>query len=123
MTDYIKVKAAIEDGRALLWEKHPDHPNGEIFIAGNGAIVEVARTIQVNAYIEQQKLVVVKEEPEKQEEPEPIPPSVQPIEGYDDMTAADIVELLPTLTDEEKAAIAEYEATNKNRSTVLKELE
>ena len=116
MTDYIKVMAAIEDGRALLWEKHPDHPNGEIFIAGNGATVEVARTIQVNAYIEQQKLVVVKEEPE------PIPPPVQPIDGYDDMTAADIVELLPTLTDEEKSAIAEYEATNKNRSTILKEL-
>lgn len=32
------------DGKVLLWEKHPSHPNGECFIANDGNVVEVDET-------------------------------------------------------------------------------
>lgn len=45
-TETIFVKAADESGRVALWEKHPSHPDGEVFIAGT-AVVEVAKTPDV----------------------------------------------------------------------------
>lgn len=42
----IKVTSARSDGRVALWEKHPDHPTGEIFIAGD-TVVEAAETARV----------------------------------------------------------------------------
>ena len=34
MTDTIKVQSARHDDRIALYEVHPDHPEGEVFIAG-----------------------------------------------------------------------------------------
>lgn len=42
-----------------------------------------------------------------------------PIDGYDSLTAADVIGLLGGLSDDEKAAILAYEAANKARKTVL----
>lgn len=44
MAEQITVSAACLDGRVALWERHPDHPDGEVLItAGSGPVV-VART-------------------------------------------------------------------------------
>jgi len=40
----ITVRAARQDGRVALWERHPDHPEGEIFVASGGGPVRAART-------------------------------------------------------------------------------
>lgn len=34
MTDTILVKSNRQDNRVVLSEKHPDHPSGEVYIAG-----------------------------------------------------------------------------------------
>ena len=43
----LKVKST--DGR-VFWERHPDHPDGEVFVADD-AVVKVARTSQVSQAI------------------------------------------------------------------------
>lgn len=45
-----------------------------------------------------------------------------PFEGYDNLTAADIVALLAGLNDDERAAVLLYETANKARKTVLEAL-
>lgn len=111
MTEVLRVKAAIEDGKVLLWEPHPVHPGGEAFIAGNGRVVEAARTTRVNAMIEQGRLLVIEDEPPA-DDPEPL-------EGYDAMTAAEIIDLLGEMTPAEKAIVQDYEAEHKARKTIL----
>ncbi len=59
MTDLITVKAVDEDRRVKLWERHPSHPNGEIFISGNGRTVKVAHTTEVAKRIRTGVLVQV----------------------------------------------------------------
>ena len=50
MAEQITVSAACLDGRVALWERHPDHPDGEVLVtagnevaSGTGPVV-VART-------------------------------------------------------------------------------
>lgn len=61
----ILVKAANPE-RVALWERHPDHPGGEIFISGETA-VSVAETQAVQARLKSGVLVLC-------EEPEPAAP-------------------------------------------------
>lgn len=42
-----------------------------------------------------------------------------PIDSYDALSVRDILAMLPGLDDEQKHAVAEYEAANRNRKTVL----
>jgi len=70
MTDFIKVKATNTDSKVALWEKHPDHPGGEVFVSGNGDVVEVATTVVVRAAIKSGALVEV--QPEKATEAPPV---------------------------------------------------
>lgn len=116
MSSLITVMAASVNGRVALWDVHPDHPNGEVFISGDGRSVEVALTNAVQSKLNTGELIKVVTAEESKPDPEPI-------EGYDSLTAAEVVELLPTLTDEEKAAVLDYETAHKNRSTVLKALQ
>jgi len=44
----IRVKSGLPDNRVALWERHPDHPGGEVFIAGLGEY-DVAPTPAVQA--------------------------------------------------------------------------
>lgn len=73
----IYVKATTADHHCVLWERHPDHPNGECFIVADGKTYEIARTPLVNDYIRTGKLAVVDApvapEPslEEHEHPEP----------------------------------------------------
>lgn len=67
MIDIIKVKATNTDGRVAIWEVNSDHPTGEVFVSGDGSVVEVANTAAVRAAIKAGALVEV--EPEKAKAP------------------------------------------------------
>lgn len=121
MANTITVMAAQVNGKVVLWEVHPEHPNGEIFISGDGQSVEVALTPAIQQRLNDRRLVRV-------EVAEPDPPDesvglVEPLPGYDAMTAAAVVELVSTLTDEQRSAVLAYETAHKNRATVLKALQ
>jgi hypothetical protein len=58
MTQTIRVRAANDDGRVALWERAPEHPGGEVYVA-NDAVVEVALTTEVARRIAQGVLVEV----------------------------------------------------------------
>jgi hypothetical protein len=56
-TKTIKVQAAKQDKKVVLFERHPDHPGGEIFIHGNDTVHEVAHTAAVKKAIHEGTLV------------------------------------------------------------------
>lgn len=117
MTDTIKVISAKTDGNTvLLWERHPNHPGGEVYIIQNGKSHQVHPTVQVNRLLSTGLLVKVQQEPEDE-------PETEPVEGYDEMTAAAIIEMAAELDDHEKAVFAGYESRHKNRKTVLEALQ
>lgn len=62
MTDTIKVQSARDDARVALWERHPDHPFGEVFVAGAG-VVEVACTAAVINALAKGEIVEVESKP------------------------------------------------------------
>jgi len=58
----IKVQASPEMQEArtvVLFERHPDHPNGEAFISGNDTIHTIAPTAAVKLKIHQGLLVEI----------------------------------------------------------------
>lgn len=59
MADTIKVKAApgVPEGEVVLWEKDPEHPDGEVFIAADGREHEVAETPAVNDALARRRMV------------------------------------------------------------------
>lgn len=59
MAEIITVMAAKQDDRVVLWERHPDHPGGEVFVAGNGRAVRAARTAAVQQRLAVRTLLVV----------------------------------------------------------------
>lgn len=70
MADLITVEATREDGRVALWEKHPDHPDGEVFVAGGNGRHEVARTPAVLRALAEGRLI---EHPKFIGPPVPVP--------------------------------------------------
>jgi len=122
MTDLIKVMAAKVDDRVTLWEVHPDHPTGEVWIVGDGTSHEVASTPRVLALLTAGALIRLQAH---------TAPSPQPAEndaatalpaGYEIMTAADVVAAVDSWTADQIAAALEYEHANKVRTTVMKAL-
>lgn len=69
MTDFIKVKATNSEGKVALWDRDDRHPNGEVFVTGNGEAVKVANTVAVRDAIRRGALVEV--QPEKADAPKP----------------------------------------------------
>lgn len=130
MAELIKVMPAKQDDRVALWEVHPDHPDGEIFITGNGKSYKVALTPMVKSRLNDGKLIRMQSDDAVDEvattatdtaENATFPPTV-PFDGYDDMTAAQIVDAITGMGDEDRRAVAAYETANKNRSTIMKAL-
>jgi len=79
MTELITVSAARQDGRVALWERHPDHPGGEVFVAADSGRVRVARTPAVLAALAAGRLVAVAPAvPVVAPEPEPAPVADRP---------------------------------------------
>lgn len=54
------VQSALPEGQVALWEKHPAHPGGEVFIADSDQH-QAAATQQVLAAIARNVLVIVPE--------------------------------------------------------------
>jgi len=59
MAKTIKVQAVKQDKKVVLYERHPDHPNGEVFIHGNDTVHKVAETTLVKQRIHEGLLVEV----------------------------------------------------------------
>lgn len=55
----ILVTSGRDDDRVALWERHPDHPDGEVYVAGK-VEVEVAKTPRVHQQLSRGQLVEVK---------------------------------------------------------------
>lgn len=104
--DMITVKSNVEN-RIALWQKHPDHPGGEVFVAG-GIVATVALTDEVQTRIANGFLVVTDE----------IPPA--PWDGYDEMGVDAIAERAIGMGDIELIVVKQYEALNKNRKGVMR---
>ncbi len=55
----IVVKSTLPDNRVALWDRHPDHPDGEVFVAGERKVT-VAETPQVKAAIKAGRVKVLR---------------------------------------------------------------
>lgn len=77
MTDFIKVKATNNEGRVALWDRDAAHPTGEVFVTGDGSVVEVANTAAVRAAIKAGELVEVQPEVAKSPVKQEVPPTVE----------------------------------------------
>lgn len=62
MAELITVMAAKADDKVVIWETNPDHPNGEIFISGDGTSSQVALTPAVQHRLDNRTLVKVQGE-------------------------------------------------------------
>lgn len=65
----IKVQASPEMQAVrtvVLFERHPDHPNGEVFISGNDTIHAVAPTKAVRDKIHAGQLIEIGTKPAKE---------------------------------------------------------
>ena len=58
MSELVTVKSAKDDGKVIIWERHPDHPNQEAYVAGTNPVV-VALTDEVQRRIKSGALVLV----------------------------------------------------------------
>lgn len=54
---FVTVKSAKEDSQVVLWERDTLHPDGEIFITGDGVTHKVAKTAAVQRALADGKLV------------------------------------------------------------------
>ena len=77
----IKVKSNRTDGKVALWEAHPDHPGGEVYIAigaptvdvpeSKAKVVEVAETPKVLGALKEGLIVKVSDSPATKAAPAP----------------------------------------------------
>lgn len=107
--ELITVKSApfyAQTGRIALWQKHPDHPSGEAFVAGD-IVAQVANTEEVQTRIANGFLVVTDEQP------------TIPFEGYGSLATSEVVERLAGVGDTERVLILQYEATHRKRAAIL----
>lgn len=74
--DTIWVKCATADGKVCLWDRHPDHPDGEAFVAGDTAAL-VAQTPAVVTALGQGRIVKTSAPKRKQ----PVAAAVVPAGG------------------------------------------
>jgi hypothetical protein len=70
----ITVKSSLPGNQVALWERHPDHPGGEVFVAGPDEF-EVAETAAVKKRLNDGWLVKVKLLSKEPEPSLPEPPA------------------------------------------------
>jgi hypothetical protein len=67
-SELVYVTTARSDNACVLFERHPAHPEGELFIGGQGLVRQAALTVQVVDKINQKELrVLTAEEAERAE--------------------------------------------------------
>lgn len=104
--DLITVKSNVENCIAL-WQKNPEHPNGEVFVAG-AIVATVANTDEVQTRLRNEFLVTTDE------------PATLPFAGYDDLGVDAIAEVAVAMGDTELIVMKQYEALNKNRKGIMR---
>lgn len=94
----------------ILWEKHPDHPDGEVFIADDGNTYSVGETAAVKELLHEGRLVKAGGEG-KAEQPSQAASAAngQPFAGYDALSADDVIARLGSLDDAGRARGLTYE--------------
>lgn len=106
MSDSINVKPPTDHCNVCLWQRHPDHPAGEVYVT-EGMIVTVALTEEVQQRLATGRIVQTEE------------PSTAPLPGYDDMTVPEVAEAMASMGDIERIIVRQYEAAHKNRVEIL----
>lgn len=91
MSELITVRTKQGFSGAGLWERHPDHPGGEVFVAGS-AVVQVARTPMAERQIRQGVLVVVPQAAAVAAPP-PSPPTLTDVKGLGEKAAEQLAAL------------------------------
>lgn len=56
----LTVRSALDGNTVALWERHPDHPGGEVFVAGERE-VEAARTAAVERALKDGRLTMAEQ--------------------------------------------------------------
>lgn len=143
-TKFVTVKSGRKDNRTALWETSPDHPDGEIFVAGDTP-VKAARTRRVEAALKAGVLVEagdkdaptttatvgpiatanpmtaaeVRAETAPDVAPQTVLGTVGGIADYDKLSVSEVVERLSGLSDASRLDVRTYEATRRNRRGVM----
>lgn len=86
MTIFVKL-AEPQTHQVALWERHPDHPGGEVFLAGDGTF-EVAATAAVETRLRNGRLVLVEH-------------AITSAPGESEPVAAAVIEAEPATTEEQ----------------------
>lgn len=120
MAKTIRVKGAANDRRVILWERHPAHPRGEIFIAGDGHAHTAAETAAVKRLLGEGRLVPVQTQvtPARPQTP-PTQTQSAPWDGYDEATVEEVVERLRGMDAAERERVLAYERSNKARKGII----
>lgn len=98
MTIFVRL-AKPQTNQVALWERHPDHPGGEVFLAGDGEF-EVAATPAVETRLRKGSLVLV--EPAVASAPD----SPEPVTAVVDETEPAVMVEQPAPVGPKKAAPA-----------------
>ena len=57
--EIVTVRSTTSDGRVIVWERNPEHPNGEVFVSGDQKERRVALTSAVLAELSKGRLEIV----------------------------------------------------------------
>jgi hypothetical protein len=122
MANIIKVKGAGKDRKIVLWETDPAHPNGEVVVSNDGEFHEVGETAAVKRLIGEGLLVTQAAPVSRQQTPPVTPPKpAPPWDGYDTLSAEDVIARLPELDNAGRAAVLAYEQSkgDRGRKTII----
>lgn len=124
----ITVKGTGDDNKVVIWEKSPEHPNGEILVSNDGKAVEVGKTKGITDRLRDGRLVETEAEAPKNDakkpsakkpsSPAPTPAPV-PWDGYADDTIDGILAELKDADADTLAKVVAYENANGKRTEIL----
>lgn len=121
--DTITVQGTKDDSRVVLFERHPDHPNGEAFVVNDNKAYDVAETAQVKRLIGQGDLVKTEKKPAAKTNVNPKASALPDGWGnFNDMTVDDIRERLKGSDKPLRDKLLAHERANKKRADVIETL-
>jgi len=57
--ELVLVRSTTSDGRVIVWERNPEHPNGEVFVVGDRKEKRVALTSAILVELSKGRLEIV----------------------------------------------------------------
>lgn len=124
----ITVKGTGDDDKVVIWEKSPEHPEGEVTVVNNGKPVKVGKTRAIVERLRDGRLVETEAEAPKNDakkpsakkpsSPAPTPAPV-PWDGYTDDTIDGILAELKDADADTLAKVVAYENANGKRAEIL----